>query len=125
MHDVMSAISLANLGVEYVDSLVLHSPYPTHSDTMQAWRAMETTVEAGQCRQLGISNVKAMSQLERLWDEATVKPAVVQMRFHAKTNFEREMRAWCSEKGESKISHAEQYRHQHIEFAIDETDLTS
>ena len=24
---------------------------------------------------------------------------VVQMRFHAKTNFEREMRAWCSENG--------------------------
>jgi aryl-alcohol dehydrogenase-like predicted oxidoreductase len=62
-------------------------------------RAMETAVEAGFARQLGVSNIKSMSQLERLWEEASVKPAVVQMRFHAKTNFEREMRAWCSEKG--------------------------
>ena len=60
---------------------------------------METAVEAGFARQLGVSNIKSMSQLERLWEEASVKPAVVQMRFHAKTNFEREMRAWCSEKG--------------------------
>eukprot|EP01043_Picozoa_sp_COSAG02_P016268 COSAG02_NODE_712_length_18122_cov_6.792321_11_plen_114_part_00 len=97
----MLAVSLVNLGVEFVDSLVLHSPYPTHSDTMQAWRAMETAVKAGYARQLGISNVKTMSQLQRLWDEATVKPAVVQMRFHAKTNFERDMRLWCSENGEA------------------------
>ena len=67
---------------------------------MQAWRAMETAVQAGYAKQLGISNIKSMAQLERLWEAATVKPAVVQMRFHAKTNFEREMRAWCSEKGE-------------------------
>ena len=51
----LSAVSLANLGVEYVDSLVLHSPYPAHSDTMKAWRAMETAAEAGYARQLGIS----------------------------------------------------------------------
>ena len=55
----MSAISLANLGVEYVDSLVLHSPYPAHSDTMKAWRAMESAVEVGHARQLGISTCSA------------------------------------------------------------------
>lgn len=61
---------------------------------------METAVEAGFVRQLGVSNIKSMDQLERLWEEAVVKPAVVQMRFHAKTNFEREMRAWCADRGE-------------------------
>merc|ERR550537_1343562 len=40
-----------------------------------------------------------MDQLDRLWEDAVVKPAVVQMRFYAKTNFEREMRAWCADRG--------------------------
>ena len=91
------SISLANIRLEYVDSLVLHSPFQSHSDTMKAWRAMEVTVEAGFARQLGVSNIKSKSQLERIWEEATVKPSVLHMRFHAKTGFEREMRNWCSE----------------------------
>ena len=32
------AVSLANLGLDRIDSLVLHSPLPTHEQTMEAWR---------------------------------------------------------------------------------------
>ena len=35
------AVSQANLQTDYVDSLVLHSPFESHDDTMLAWRAME------------------------------------------------------------------------------------
>merc|ERR1719215_1400226 len=36
--------SLSNLGLTYVDSLVLHSPYQLQNDTLEAWRAMEAAV---------------------------------------------------------------------------------
>ena len=92
-------VSLANLGLQYVDSLVLHSPYKKHKDTMKCWRAMEEAVRAGKARQLGISNVKSLEQLQRVHAEATIKPVVVQQRFYVKTCFEREMRAWCATAG--------------------------
>ena len=34
------AVSLRNLGVDTLDSLVLHSPYSEDSDTLEAWGAM-------------------------------------------------------------------------------------
>lgn len=94
--DLAIANSLSNLGLEYVDSLVLHSPYKTHEDTMEAWRAMERSVHSGHARQLGVSNVKSLRQLRDIHRDATLKPAVVQQRFYAETGFEREMREWCA-----------------------------
>ena len=50
------AASLRNLQTDYVDCLVLHSPLPAEKQTLQAWRAIETIVDAGGIRQAGISN---------------------------------------------------------------------
>jgi len=38
-------VSLKNLGVEYIDSLVLHSPMDTFKETMKVWKVMESFVE--------------------------------------------------------------------------------
>lgn len=92
------ACSLRNLGVSYIDSVLLHSPLPTHALTMRAWRVLEKAVEAGTVRQLGISNT-GLPQLQQLYTDAVVKPSVVQQRFHAPTGFERDMRAWCQTQG--------------------------
>jgi diketogulonate reductase-like aldo/keto reductase len=48
--------SLRNLRTDYLDGLVLHSPYPNNRDTLQAWRAMERLYDQGVVRQLGVSN---------------------------------------------------------------------
>ncbi len=48
--------SRKNLGTDYVDALVLHSPFRTHDETMTAWRAMESIHHSGGARSLGISN---------------------------------------------------------------------
>lgn len=93
------AKSLSNLGIEYVDSLVLHSPYRKHEETMEAWRAMEKAVQKGLVRQLGISNVRSLQELQRVHSEASIKPVVVQQRFYAETNFEHDMRLWCTQNG--------------------------
>ena len=87
--------SLRNLGARHVDGLVLHSPLESRRATDEVWRAMERIVESGGARQIGISNCYALGELERLYREAAVKPAIVQNRFHAETGYDREIREFC------------------------------
>lgn len=87
--------SLANLQTDYVDSLVMHSPMPSHQDTMAVWRAMEEFAAAGQARQLGISNIYDQARLQQLFEESKVKPSVVQNRFYPRTNYDRGVRLFC------------------------------
>lgn len=89
--------SLRNLSAEHVDGLVLHSPLESRRETDDVWRAMERIVESGGARQIGISNCYALGEIERLYREAAVKPAVVQNRFYADTGYDREIRAFCRE----------------------------
>eukprot|EP00747_Dinoflagellata_sp_TGD_P114599 gnl/TRDRNA2_/TRDRNA2_171960_c3_seq1.p1 gnl/TRDRNA2_/TRDRNA2_171960_c3~~gnl/TRDRNA2_/TRDRNA2_171960_c3_seq1.p1 ORF type:complete len:453 (-),score=67.49 gnl/TRDRNA2_/TRDRNA2_171960_c3_seq1:78-1436(-) len=91
------ASSLSNLGLEYLDSLVL--PYTDHESTMVAWNAMAGAKQAGLVRQLGISNLKSLDQLRNLTADASVQPAVVFGEAVAQTAFERELRQLCADKG--------------------------
>jgi diketogulonate reductase-like aldo/keto reductase len=90
------AVSLQNLRTDYIDCLVLHSPMPTAKQTHEAWAAMEALVDSGKVGQLGISNCYQLGQLEQLYDGARIKPAVVQNRFYADTQYDRNIRAYCS-----------------------------
>lgn len=87
--------SLDNLRTNVLDCLVLHSPLPTLAQTLQAWIAMESLVDAGGVRQLGISNCYDPALLETLHDRARIKPAVVQNRFYAQTGYDQAIRAFC------------------------------
>ena len=49
-------MSQQNLGMEYVDSLVLHSPLAHHEELMEVWEAMEAIAKDGGAKKLGISN---------------------------------------------------------------------
>jgi diketogulonate reductase-like aldo/keto reductase len=92
-------ISKKNLQTDYIDSLVLHSPLAPHNLLMQAWRAMEAIQEARGARQLGISNCYHLDVLKQLYDDASVKPTVVQNRFYATTAYDAALREWCAEHG--------------------------
>jgi aryl-alcohol dehydrogenase-like predicted oxidoreductase len=48
---VSAQTSLVNLQTDWIDSLVLHSPLPTHADTMTAWRVFEELVDAGKVKE--------------------------------------------------------------------------
>jgi diketogulonate reductase-like aldo/keto reductase len=87
--------SLRNLRTDYLDSLVLHSPLPSAKQNLQVWQAMESLVAAGSVRQLGISNCYQLRQLETLYESARIKPAVVQNRFYADTQYDRDIRGFC------------------------------
>eukprot|EP00277_Geminigera_cryophila_P004942 CAMPEP_0179433654 /NCGR_PEP_ID=MMETSP0799-20121207/18028_1 /TAXON_ID=46947 /ORGANISM="Geminigera cryophila, Strain CCMP2564" /LENGTH=285 /DNA_ID=CAMNT_0021211769 /DNA_START=146 /DNA_END=1003 /DNA_ORIENTATION=- len=93
------AVSLKNLNTSYIDSLVLHSPLPTHEENMAAWRVLETFVQQGVIGQLGISNCYDLSVLQAIAKEALVQPSVVQNRFYKDSNYDKDLRAWCKERG--------------------------
>ena len=90
--------SLANLGTTYVDAILLHSPLETYELTLRAWRVLEQFNREGFAKTLGVSNVNFQT-FERLWNESTVKPGIVQNRFYNKTGYDREMRAFCRSHG--------------------------
>jgi diketogulonate reductase-like aldo/keto reductase len=95
------ASSLAHLGIERIDSLVLHGP--SQRDGLapadrEAWRAIEALAEAGRVALIGISNATAR-QVRDLIELARVAPAFVQNRCYAERGWDREVRAVCDEHG--------------------------
>jgi len=89
--------SLQNLQTEYIDSLLLHSPLASHDDTMVVWRVFEELYNQQKVRAIGICNQYSLKGLKRLWNDATVKPAIVQNRFYKKSDYDTELRAFCLE----------------------------
>eukprot|EP00668_Euglena_longa_P019924 GGOE01024764.1.p1 GENE.GGOE01024764.1~~GGOE01024764.1.p1 ORF type:complete len:289 (-),score=76.74 GGOE01024764.1:578-1399(-) len=92
------AVSLRQLHSSYIDSLVLHSPMPTHEQTMVVWRTLEDLHAAGVLRQLGVSNI-SFPELTLLLQDARVPPAVVQNRFYANTGYDRQLRELLRSRG--------------------------
>jgi diketogulonate reductase-like aldo/keto reductase len=90
--------SLSHLGVDGVDSYLLHAPsQPQRLSTadIEAWRAMETLHEAGRARIIGVSNF-APDQLVALLRTARVRPTFVQNRCYASQGWDASVRAICS-----------------------------
>jgi diketogulonate reductase-like aldo/keto reductase len=91
--------SLQNLKTDYLDGLVLHSPLAQRDELMEVWQAMEQPVARGACKQLGISNCYELNTLRFLYDSATVKPAILQNRFYAATDYDKALRDFCRQHG--------------------------
>jgi len=90
------AVSLKNLKTDYLDALVMHSPLNNMKDTLTVWRVMETFVDDGTVKRLGMSNANYL-QFTTLYKEARIKPSVLQNRFHAETQFDTKLRHFCQE----------------------------
>lgn len=88
-------VSQINLFTQYIDGLILHSPFAQFEQTLEAWRAMELIYQQGLVGQLGISNCYDVAEFKRLYQQAQVKPSIVQNRFYSKTLFDKELRAFC------------------------------
>lgn len=79
--------SLTNLGLDYVDLLLVHHPgklwrLSFEESLQQQWAAMEKFYKAGKARALGVSNY-CKTAMEIIMKNATVKPAVNQVLYHA------------------------------------------
>lgn len=92
------ASSLEHLGVEQLESYVLHGPSQRvglGAADWEAWQAMEAIHAGGRVKLLGVSNV-SREQLEKLHARAAVKPRFVQNRCHAARGWDREVRVFCA-----------------------------
>jgi diketogulonate reductase-like aldo/keto reductase len=74
--------SAGKLGVEQIDLLLLHQPLPTDFDkTVGAYKALETLLDDGRVRAIGVSNFMP-DVLDRLLEQSSVVPAVNQVEVH-------------------------------------------
>ena len=74
--------SAGKLGVDQIDLLILHQALPSEFDkTLEAYRALETLLEQGKVRAIGVSNFMS-DHLNGLLEKATVVPAVNQIEVH-------------------------------------------
>ena len=95
------ASSLEHLGVATIDSYLLHGPtrqVGLAPADWAAWRAMEAIHDSGKARMLGVCNV-TLEQLEKLCQEARVRPRFVQNRCYAARGWERRVREFCTANG--------------------------
>ncbi|MFE1170319.1 aldo/keto reductase [Nocardiopsis sp. NPDC058789] len=74
--------SAGKLGVERIDLLLLHQPVPSRFDlTVEAYRALETLLDDGRVRAVGVSNFTPET-LADLLERTDIVPAVNQIEVH-------------------------------------------
>ena len=71
-------MALEKLDIGYIDMMLLHHP---GKDDVKAYKAMETYVEQGKIRSLGLSNWY-VEELESFLPQVTITPALVQNEIH-------------------------------------------
>ena len=108
--------SLQRLRLEYLDLYLIHTPYAFQPGDEQdprdqngnvlydngvtlldTWRAMESLVDHGRCRAIGLSDI-GLNELLPIYESARIKPAVVQVEAHPYLP-ETELLEFCKEKG--------------------------
>ena len=108
--------SLDRLRIKYLDLYLIHTPFafqpgdeqdPRDHDgnviydggvtLFDTWRAMESLVDGGRCRAIGLSDI-GLDQLLLIYEAARIKPAVVQVESHPYLP-ETELLEFCKEKG--------------------------
>ncbi len=83
--------SLAEMGLDYIDMMIIHSPQPWDKVNQSedryvegnraAWRALEDAYRAGKLRAIGVSNF-LQEDIESLLATAEIKPMVNQVLCH-------------------------------------------
>ncbi len=83
--------TLADMGLDYLDLMIIHSPQPWDKVNQSedryvegnraAWRALEDAYKAGKLRAIGVSNF-LQEDIESLWEAAEIKPMVNQVLCH-------------------------------------------
>lgn len=69
--------SLEALDMAYVDLYLIHFPLEENEENLRVWRVLESFVEKGLIKSIGVSNFNA-DQLAYLIEHATIKPVVNQ-----------------------------------------------
>ena len=108
--------SLDRLRLNYLDLYLIHTPfafqpgeeqdprdqngnvlYDRDVTLLDTWRAMESLVDRGRCRAIGLSDI-TLNGLLPIYESARIKPAVVQVEAHPYLP-QTELLEFCREKG--------------------------
>ncbi len=119
--------TLADMGLDYLDLMIIHSPQPWDKVNQSedryvegnraAWRALEDACKAGKLRAIGVSNF-LQEDIESLWEAAEIKPMVNQVLCHI-TNSPLALIDDCQKKGMvmeaySPVAHGEAMKNKAI-----------
>ena len=74
-------LSLAKLGLDYVDLYLIHWPSAHRGKYVESWKALEQIAESGRAKSIGVSNFTP-ELLQPLLDAADVVPSVNQIEYH-------------------------------------------
>jgi diketogulonate reductase-like aldo/keto reductase len=91
--------SKKNLKTDFINAYILHSPVYPGSKLQRVWQKMEEFYDKKEVGALGISNCYDLDVLVYLYNNAKVKPSIVQNRFYAQSGYDKEIRVFCEEKG--------------------------
>ena len=99
--------SLKEMGLDYIDMMIIHSPQPWvevnqsedryYEGNLEAWRALTDAYKAGKLRAIGVSNF-LKEDIDNIWNNAEVKPMVNQVLCHI-SNSPLELIKYCQDKG--------------------------
>ncbi|XP_045497611.1 aldo-keto reductase AKR2E4-like isoform X3 [Colias croceus] len=96
--------SLQELNMDYVDLYLMHFPFGykkdgsiSMTDYLETWKGLEDAKEANLTRSIGVSNFN-LSQMERLWENSRIKPAVLQTEVNPSIT-EDDLIEWCQQRG--------------------------
>lgn len=90
-------VSQKNLQTDNIDAYLLHSTMMPLKPLFEIWHTMEMLVKAQSVKNIGVSNCYDIAVLQRLYNEAEVKPSIVQNRFYADTKYDKEIRQFCKQ----------------------------
>ena len=91
--------SKQNLKVDFIDSYLIHSPFAPLEDLIKVYKTMEEFVLSGEVGQIGISNCYDQNLLSYIYDVAKVKPTMIQNRFYADSDYDKQIRVFAKQKG--------------------------
>ena len=89
--------SKKNLHTDFINAYILHSPVYPGSKLQRVWQKMEEFYDKKEVGALGISNCYDLDVLKYLFNNAKVKPSIVQNRFYAQSGYDKEIRVFCKE----------------------------
>jgi len=96
------ARSRERLDIGLVDLFLLHWPVPELR--LDSWRALETLLERGECRAIGVSNFM-VPHLEELAEHARILPQVNQIELHPFLP-QRDVVDWCRARGIQTVAYS-------------------
>ncbi|MFW5469348.1 aldo/keto reductase [Knoellia sp. CPCC 206435] len=73
--------SMQRLGLDTLDLLLLHWPFPEQDRYVDAWKALQALRDSGRVRAIGVCNFH-VEHLQRLFDETGEWPSINQVELH-------------------------------------------